>query len=92
MKLVNKLSVISLIVLMFSFMNVANAAGNWDNMEGTTQCAGKKVINCDNASKTKADCESTWRGVVGSSFQQFRWDSSTSQCRADGAYCASNKY
>jgi hypothetical protein len=51
MKFVNKLGVISLIVLMFSFMNIANAL---------EQCHGKQVNSC-NLSKTQTDCENSFR-------------------------------
>ena len=71
MKFVSKLSVISLIVLMFSFMNVANAA-----------CQGNGVTYC-NASNTQSTCENTFRQTS----PQIRcaWDGST--CRANGASC-----
>jgi hypothetical protein len=59
MKFVNKLSVISLVVLMFSFMNVAQAA---DACQGTSvsacskikdqsQCANNYVANKDGSGK-----------------------------------------
>ena len=77
MKFVNKLSVISLVVLMFSFMNVANAAQPPD-------CRGN-VVNFCNQSKTPSDCANTFRAAAPT--KQCAWDSSTSTCRANGSAC-----
>jgi hypothetical protein len=74
MKLFNKLSVISLVVLMFSFMNVAIAE----------DCRGNPVNFC-NASKTASDCANTFRPAAPT--KQCAWDSSTSTCRANGYAC-----
>ena len=74
MKFVSKLSVIGLIVLMFSFMNVANAA----------DCRGN-VVNYCNESKTASDCAFTFRAAAPT--MQCAWDSSTSTCRANGSAC-----
>ena len=77
MKFFNKLSVISLMVLMFSFMNVANATQPQD-------CRGNVVSFC-NASKTASDCENTFRPTAPT--KQCAWDYSTSTCRANGYAC-----
>jgi hypothetical protein len=42
MKFVNKLSALSLVVLMFSFMNVANA-----DATPPSNCVGRQVDSCD---------------------------------------------
>ena len=75
MKFFNKLSVISLIVLMFSFMNVAQAA----------DCSGTGVSSCD-ASKTDSACGKTYRTTAPS--YQCKWDGKI--CRANGAACGTN--
>ena len=75
MKFVNKLSVISLIVLMFSFINVAQAA----------DCSGTGVKSCDQ-SKTESTCGTTYRTTAPS--YQCKWDGST--CRATGNSCGTN--
>ena len=77
MKFVNKLSVIGLVVLMFSFMNVAQAAQQPD-------CRGT-VVNFCNQSKTPTDCVNTVRAAAPT--KQCAWDSSTSTCRANGYAC-----
>ena len=84
MKLVNKLSVVSLIVLMFSFMYFANAGSD-------ALCRGTQVSNCGK-STTQSACESTWRGASGTPFQQCAWDASTSVCRANGNACSTNNW
>jgi len=53
MNFVNKLSVVSLLVLMFSFANFAHAR---------TECKGSNVSNCNQAT-TQAACESAYRGT-----------------------------
>jgi len=75
MKFVNKLSVISLIVLMFSFMNIAQAA-----------CVGNSVSYCD-VSKNESACNNTWR-KEGTQLQ-CKWDGKI--CRANGASCSANQ-
>ena len=75
MKFVNKLSVISLIVLMFSFMNVAQAA----------DCSGTGVKSCDQ-SKTESTCGTTYRTTAPS--YQCKWDGKI--CRANGNPCGTN--
>ena len=75
MKFVSKLSVISLIVLMFSFINVAQA--------GYPACTGSGVGSCD-ASKTQAACESTHR------LENLQKGFSNRQCQWDGSICAAN--
>jgi len=77
MKFVSKLSVISLLVLMFSFMNIANAANDGD-------CMGTTVDTCDQAKKPGA-CQGSFR--PGNPGIQCVWDSSTSLCRATGGSC-----
>ncbi len=72
MKFFNKLSVISLIVLMFSFMNIAQAA----------TCSGYAVSSCD-ASKTPSSCQNSYR--TASPRLQCAWDGTV--CRARGAAC-----
>ena len=85
MKFVNKLSVISLIVLMFSFINIASAV--------EYPCNAKKVSNCD-VSKTQAACEGTYRGAVtnaippGDRTMNCVWDKTI--CRAT-QMCSSKK-
>ena len=56
MKFVNKLSVLSLVVLMFSFMNIANAIDRCkgspytcDDVNKTNQTDAKKAVACNNA-------------------------------------------
>jgi hypothetical protein len=71
MKFVNKLSVISLIVLMFSFINIGHAG----------ECVPNKVDSCA-SSKTQALCEQTYRWT---DQKLCKWDGST--CRANGANC-----
>ena len=75
MKFVNKLSVISLVVLMFSFMNIAQAAQD---------CLGTAVSFC-NQSTTQSACVSTFRPAAPT--MECAWDSSTSSCSASGAAC-----
>ena len=77
MKFVNKLSVISLIVLMFSFMNIASAFNSGD-------CTGDAVSTCAE-SKTQSACGGTFRPA--SPTKYCVWDSSTSICRATGSSC-----
>ena len=74
MKFVNKLNVISLIVLMFSFMNVAQAA-----------CQGNSISFCGN-STTESACNNTWRSSAPQ--LQCKWDGTV--CRANGAACDSH--
>jgi hypothetical protein len=73
MRLINKLSVISLAVLMFSFINTAHAA-----------CQGSMVNNC-NQSTTQSSCINTFRKTPPQ--LQCAWDGKT--CRANGAACDS---
>ena len=72
MKFVNKLSVISLIVLMFSFMNVANA----DN------CNGIQAKSCEDFNKGMAtddekarQCNNSWVPIASSESHgnQCKW-------------------
>ena len=90
MKFVNKLSVISLIVLMFSFINIASAGGV-DTKD--YPCNAKKVSNCD-VSKTQAACAGTYRGAVnnatppGDRTMNCVWDKT--QCRAT-QFCSTQK-
>ena len=76
MKFVNKLSVISLVVLMFSFMNVAQAAKN-----DPPYCNGNERSSCDDINKTnktndeKASmCNNTYTSVTTSErATQCKW-------------------
>jgi len=77
MKFVNKLSVISLIVLMFSFMNVANAYNSGDCMTDAVKACGD--------SKTSGTCASTF--AAGNPAYTCSWDSSTSTCKATKSTC-----
>jgi hypothetical protein len=85
MKFVNKLSVIGLIVLMFSFMNILQA-DDGDGGALAPKCSGTSVSICAN-SKTQSKCEGTYRYQDGGKSQQCKWDASTSVCRANGNYC-----
>jgi len=82
MKFVNKLSVIGLIVLMFSFMNILQADDG--DLNKAPLCSGTSVDICAN-SKTQSKCEGTYRD--NGKPQQCKWDASTSVCRANGNYC-----
>ena len=82
MKFFNKLSVISLIVLMFSFMNVAGAAGDIGD------CQGYAVNSCDQ-SKTSDKCNNSYRYTPQPSLK-CQWDNSKAACRATGATCTSS--
>ena len=55
MKFVNKLSVISLIVLMFSFMNVANAAAACQAPTVSACSSIKEASQCSSSSMVYAD-------------------------------------
>ena len=75
MKFVNKLSVISLLVLMFSFANFAHAR---------TECQGSNVSFCNQAT-TQAACESTYRGTPTFSSAQVN---QTVQCKWTSNVCS----
>lgn len=77
MKFVNKLSVLSLVVLIFSFMNIAQAA----------DCSGTGVSSCA-ASKTDSACGTTYRTTAPS--YQCKWDAAGKTCRANGNPCGKN--
>jgi len=81
MKFVNKLSVIGLIVLMFSFMNVANAdgiGGGTDNREAPP-CKGRYLGSCaysgGGSDAQKADnCNNTYTSLAsGGKATQCKW-------------------
>jgi hypothetical protein len=72
MKLLTKSSVIAVAVLMFSFMNMAQAAN----------CSGNGVSFC-NASTTKSSCLSTYR--ITSPGMQCAWNGTI--CSASGSSC-----
>ena len=72
MNFVNKLSVISLLVLMFSFMNVATAV----------ECTGSKVKACSNV-KDQSTCASSYSGNSGGKGNQCIWNTLHSTCSAD---------
>jgi len=76
MNFVNKLSVVSLLVLMFSFINISQAA----------ECSGTAVSYC-NQSTTQSACEKTYRSS--SPKKLCAWSSST--CSASGASCGCSK-
>ena len=72
MKFVNKVSVLSLVVLMFSFMNVANAMN---------VCAGNQVkTSCKEINKLKVtddekaiECNQAYEASSSNSATQCRW-------------------
>lgn len=66
MKFINKLSVLSLIVLMFSFMNVANAAD---------ACQAPKVSACSNI-KEASQCSSSSMVYADGSGFKCKWSGS----------------
>ena len=74
MKFVNKLSVISLIVLMFSFMNVAQAA---------PACQGTKVTACSKV-KDQSQCANNYLANSDGSGTYCKWDT---YCYNGGAEC-----
>jgi hypothetical protein len=74
MKFVNKLSVISLIVLMFTFMNVATAA---------PACKGTKVTSCSKI-KDQSQCANNYLPNNDGSGTQCIWDG---YCLNGGAAC-----
>ncbi len=85
MKFVNKLSVISLVVLMFSFMNVAHADKPQDQCKGsgricddinkTNLTDDKKAIACNNSYEGATDGTSTSGPYVSST--QCKWTETT---------------
>ena len=77
MKFVSKLSVISLIVLMFSFMNVANAA------DAKPQCQGTSVSACSKI-KDQAQCANNYIKNRDGSHTQCKWGT---YCYNGGATC-----
>ena len=78
MKFVNKLSVISLIVLMFSFMNVATAAN----------CSGTAVSSCSKITD-QASCSSYFLKTTDFTGTQCKWNGS--YCSNSGAQCTIGK-
>ena len=78
MKFVNKLSVLSLIVLMFSFMNVAVAAGNCPNVTPVSAC---------NVYRTQTTCLENYTRDRNSStgYSSCKWVSS--KCYSGGTAC-----
>ena len=66
MKFFNKLSVISLIVLMFSFMNVANAANAAPVCQGTSVSACSKI-------KDQSQCANNYVTYSDGSGTQCKW-------------------
>ena len=77
MKFVNKLSVISLIVLMFSFMNVANA----------DSCPAANPSSVCNTNKTQHNCLNNFTSDKNSStgYSQCKWVNS--KCYSGGTQC-----
>ena len=79
MKFVNKLSVIGLIVLMFSFMNIATAA---DACQGTSVTACSKI-------KDQSQCANNYLTNSDGSGTQCTWNGS--YCSNGGAACGQSK-
>jgi len=81
MNFVNKLSVISLLVLMFSFMNIATA--------DTAICKGTRLTYCNKAT-TQSACEGSWRNG-GTKASQCLWVNGTTAgtftCSASSTAC-----
>jgi hypothetical protein len=77
MKFVNKLSVISLIVLMFSFMNIATAA---------PACKGTSVNPCSKI-KVQSQCANYYSPHGDGTGTQCIWDGN---CVTGGAACGGN--
>jgi len=91
MKFVNKLTVLSLIVLMFSFMNVANAAGI-DNKQ-VPACKGRYLGSCaysgGGSDAQKADnCNNTYTSLAsGGKATQCKWGETLSPLpNKDGSF------
>ena len=83
MKFVNKLSVLSLVVLMFSFMNVAQAA----DAAPRPACKGTRVAAC-NEIKGKSQCESSNHfEVYNANGRQCAWYKSGVYCADSGGDC-----
>jgi len=78
MKFVNKLSVISLLVLMFSFMNVAASAA------AALQCTGTAVYACSQV-KDQSTCAKSYVTNGGGCGFQCSWNGTS--CSGGGAYC-----
>jgi len=76
MKFVNKLSVVSLLVLMFSFINIATA--------DTAICKGTRLTFCNKAT-TQSVCESSWRNGD-TKASQCVWVNGTT-CSASSTEC-----
>ena len=77
MKFVNKLSVISVIVLMFSLLNIANAAS----------CSGTGVTGCSK-NTDQASCTSSFLKTSDFTGTQCTWNGSS--CSNSGAQCTIN--
>ena len=87
MKFVNKLSVIGLVVLMFSFMNVANAADAAPPPVIAAACKGTRVAAC-NEIKDKSQCaDSNYFQVYGGQGRQCAWSKSGRYCADGGGGC-----
>ena len=77
MKFVNKLSVISLMVLMFSFMNVANADVDAPQCQGTSVSACSKI-------KDPSQCANNFIKNKDGSHTQCKWGT---YCSNGGGTC-----
>ena len=77
MKFVNKVSVLSLVVLMFSFMNVANAAVD------APKCQGTSVSACSTI-KDQSQCANNYIKNQDGSRTQCKWGT---YCFNGGATC-----
>ena len=94
MKFVNKLSVISLIVLMFSFMNVANATYCSDTSRNheTNQCEDIDKYNISSDAKAR-DCNASYEvdgsGDQAGKGQKCKWTKSKGAwtCKDTGGGC-----
>ena len=75
MNFVNKLSVISLLVLMFSFMNVATAYT-------AVECTGTVVTACSNITD-QSKCASSYSARTDGTGNQCKWNTASSYCFDD---------
>lgn len=82
MKFINKLSVISLVVLMFSFMNVSYAA---PPTKTPAACKGTKVSWC-NEIKDQSQCANHFM-VDGGTGLTCAWDKNNKYCADNGGAC-----
>jgi hypothetical protein len=90
MKFVNKLSVISLIVLMFSFMNAASAdyCGDYDRKYERGQCEDVDTTNYTDDKKASI-CNSSFERDANGKGQKCKWTKSKGAwtCKDTGGGC-----